>query len=155
MQSNRAGLTLIELLVVIVISGILTGIASSGLMWYMADQGARNARDEYVYMAARARAAAVERARVVRLEIDPVTDRAWVVTGRSGAGDTLEVRSFTGEYLADVTTAANDTVRICYSPRGYAVSPCTNVDAETPMDFTRAGRSHRAVVWPLGQVLRP
>lgn len=156
MRPGRSGFTLIELLIVIVVTGIMISIGSARLTQYLAQQGARNARDEFVYMAARARAAAIERSRVVRLSIDPVTARAFVVTNRSGAGDTLEIRHYDGEFRAEVTTPTGTAVTVCYSPRGYAIEACNvGVDQGAEVNFNRGASNAQAIVRPLGQVLRP
>jgi prepilin-type N-terminal cleavage/methylation domain-containing protein len=153
MRAQRAGFTLVELLLIIAVSGVLSMIAISQVGDYVARQGARNARDEFVYMAARARAAAIERSVVVRLEVDPATDRVWVVTNRSGVGDTLEVRRYTADENTTITTGDGAVLTVCYSPRGYATS-CTSISAELAVDFTRGTRTASALVRPLGQVLR-
>jgi prepilin-type N-terminal cleavage/methylation domain-containing protein len=154
MLPKRSGFTLVEALIVIAIAGILSTIAFSGMKEYLARQGARNARDEFVYMAARARAAAIERSQVVRLEISPDEDRVRIVTSQNGVEKVLETRHYTGEFNAVVTTGNGETLTICYSPRGYASTSCTSISEEVSVDFARAGKSARAVVRPLGQVFR-
>jgi prepilin-type N-terminal cleavage/methylation domain-containing protein len=156
MRPGRSGFTLIELLIVIVVTGIMISIGSARITQYLAQQGARNARDEFVYMAARARAAAIERSQVVRLSIDPVNARAFVVTNRSGAGDTLEIRHYDGEFRAEVTTSNGAPVTVCYSPRGYAIQTCNvGVGDSARVNFKRGASDSHATVRPLGQVVRP
>jgi prepilin-type N-terminal cleavage/methylation domain-containing protein len=155
MRPARTGFTLIELLVVIVVGAVLTSIAGARLSRYFAEQGARNARDEFVYLASRARMAAIERSRVVRLELEPASGRAWVIATSGGVEDTLEVRHFMAEHQAEVETAGGGPLRVCYSPRGYALDLCTDVKKNTEVKFTRGSRSAPVIVRPLGQVVRP
>lgn len=155
MQRRRAGLTLVELLLVIAVAGILSTIAVTRVRDHVARQGARNARDEFVYMAARARAAAIERSRNVRLEADPATSRVRIVTGRAGEGDTLEIRRYGMDFNTTVTTSDGQELTICYSPRGYADISCTSLQSgEISVGFTRGGETASALVRPMGQVIR-
>jgi prepilin-type N-terminal cleavage/methylation domain-containing protein len=159
---DRAGFTMIEMMAVIVIAGILAGLAINPARRYLEERDAANARNAFTYLSVRARSAAIERGQVARLQIDPVGDRAWIVMGRSGAGDTLDpVVRFAAEYRTDVVIPGNQLLTICYSPRGIALASgfgagsCGGGVAGSTMyvDFQRGNSTVRATVRPLGQVL--
>jgi prepilin-type N-terminal cleavage/methylation domain-containing protein len=156
--SARAGFTLIELLIVIMISGTLMMIAIPSFSRVTAARNAQNARDAVVWMASRARSRAIERGQTQLLEIDPATERVWIVrrnTGAALASDTLEKTNFSTTYNTLVSSATNTRVVLCFSPRGYAFScsansPSANVD----VTFSHAGKTAVARVKPLGQIER-
>jgi prepilin-type N-terminal cleavage/methylation domain-containing protein len=159
---DRAGFTVVEMLAVIVIAGILAGLAITPARRYLENRDAANARNAFTYLSVRARSAAIERGQVARLQIDPVGDRAWIVMGRSGAGDTLDpVVRFASEYDTDVVISGNQVLTVCYSPRGIALASgfsagsCGGGVAGSTMhvDFRRGNSTARAMVRPLGQVL--
>lgn len=156
--SARAGFTLIELLIVIVISGALMMMAIPSFNQVTASRNAQNARDATVWMASRARSRAIERGQTQLLEIDPATERAWIVrrnTGVAVATDTLETTDFSTKWNSQVSTATNARITVCYGPRGYAFScsansPAANVD----VTFTHASKTATARIKPLGQIER-
>lgn len=155
LHSVRPGFTVLEMVVVMLIGAVLTGIAMSRVSDYVDRRGARNARDAFVYLAARARALAIERGRTVRLEVDPAGDRAWLVApDGSGGIDTLESVAYMGEFRADVATSAGGAVRVCYTPRGYALGTCNSfpMDTTVRVTFRRAVYADSVTVRPLGQV---
>ena len=154
--SRRAGFTLIEALLVLIISGILLGYAIPAFNGLTQRRNAQNARDAVVWMAARARARAIEQGQVQLLEIDPANHRAWIVrrnTGTALASDTVETINFLNEQKTTLSTAANTKITICYGSRGYAIacsgnSPTANVD----VTFTFNDRTAVARVKPLGEI---
>lgn len=156
MRPDRTGFTAVELLVVMLIGAILTSMGVSQFSRYEARQGARNARDSFVYMAGRARSIAIERGAAVRLVIDPAQDRTWIQTGQTGVGQTLEELSYKGEFAADVTTSARGPVTVCYAPRGFALRSCSMPQSTQAITVTFARGTHvyNARVRPLGQVDR-
>lgn len=149
---SRGGFSIIELMFVLLIGSILMSMAFKGASGYLARQGAINARDAFVYLSSRARASAIERGGIVRLELDPAGERVWLVTGRSGAGDTLEVLNYSGEYQADVQTGSGSALTICYTARGFADETCTSIAVALDLRFVRGADTARALVRPLGQV---
>src|SRR5688572_23241839 len=79
MLRPRAGFSMIELLLVMVIGAILMTFAIPGYTRMTAARNAQNARDNLVWMAARARAKAIEMGRVYQLQIDPGTEKARII----------------------------------------------------------------------------
>jgi prepilin-type N-terminal cleavage/methylation domain-containing protein len=156
--SARAGFTLVELLIVIVIGAALMSYAIPSFTRMSSSRNAQNARDALVWMGSRARSRAIERGEAQLLEINPATERAWIVrrnTGVALASDTLEKVDFSSTHKTLISTAANTVITVCYSPRGYAFScsansPAANVD----VTFTHAGKTAIARVKPLGQMER-
>jgi len=156
-RGSRAGFTLIEMGFVLVIGGILLTIAIPGFSNVQRNKAAQNARDSFVWLANRARARAIETGTTQLLEIDPATDRAWIVK-RNGtlATDTLQTVSYPSEFKATAATSTNAKITLCYNPRGYAwacdatFSPTFDVS----VTFQFASRSAVALVRPLGQVER-
>ncbi len=154
--SRRAGFTLIEALLVLIISGILLGYAIPAFNGLTQRRNAQNARDAVVWMAARARARAIEQGQIQLLEIDPATNRAWIVrrnTGTALATDTVEMINFANEQKTTITTAANTKITVCYGSRGYAIScEATSPSANVDVTFTFNDRTAVARVKPLGEI---
>lgn len=148
----RAGFSLIELLLVLVIGAILMTFAIPGFTKMSASRNAQNARDNLVWMAARARAKAIEHGRVYQLTIDPAAERARII--QRGAATAMDSVTFSSEFKTTLSTDANTTIVLCYSPRGYAFpctgSPTTNVD----VTFTHFDKTAVARVKLLGQIER-
>ncbi|HEY8470564.1 MAG TPA: type II secretion system protein [Longimicrobiales bacterium] len=148
MPRRTAGFTGIEMLVVLIIAGILVAMAMPALGRAWARQGALNARDSLVALAARARAAAIERGDT-ELKVDALTDRAWI----EQAGSTIDAVDYSGEFDADVTTASGrDALCVRYNARGLGRS-CGHTLPDSVV-FTRGSYSARAVVQFLGQVTK-
>lgn len=157
-STARAGFTLVELMMVIIIGGVLLGIAIPSYTNLTKGRNAQNARDAVVWLAARARGRAIERGEVHLLEIDPPSERAWVVRRNSGtplASDTVETVNLSNQYATTVSTTANTKITLCYGPRGYAFS-CGGGSPTGAVDvtFSHINRTARARVKPLGQIER-
>ena len=156
-DSVRGGYTLVELLLVIIIGTILLMMAIPNFTRVSAGQNVRNARDAMVWMSARARSRAIERGQVTLLEIDPASERVWIVrrnTGTALASDTLEKVNFSTERAVTLSTGANTKITLCYNPRGYAF-PCTgSPSSNIEVTFTHIGKIATARVKPLGQIER-
>lgn len=157
LRGSRAGFTVIEIGMVLVIAGILLGLAVPGFQKMQRNRAAQNARDSFVWLSNRARARAIETGTTQLLEINPPTDRAWIVRrGGTLANDTLQMVHYPTEYGSAVTTVANTKITVCYNPRGYAweCSPGNSPTTDVNITFEHAARSAVARVKPLGQVER-
>lgn len=154
--AGRGGYTLIELMIVMVIAATLMTFAVPGFTRMIRAKNAQNARDDLVWMAARARSRAIERGQVFLLEINPTTERAWIVRRNpTTASDTVQTVDFNTEFKSQISTVANTTITICYSPRGFAFSCSANSPGvDTDVTFTHIDKTAVARVRPLGQVTR-
>lgn len=114
------GFTLIELVLVLMVAGVLTTIALPSLRGYLARQDARDASQAFMLAAARARSAAVARAGLIRLRVDPEADLIQVV---EPSGDVLHsVDLAGGQREADVVAegiGGDESLNVLYTPRGF------------------------------------
>lgn len=121
-RSVRSGFSLIELVVVLAVAGALIGIAVPSLSAYMARRGVLNASDAFVFSAARARAAAVERGDLVRLVVDPESDRIEVLVRVDSVLRSVDLSS--GDTRADILinedVGADGRLEVLFTPRGFA-----------------------------------
>lgn len=144
---DRRGFTLAEVLVSVTIGVILTGIAMlspNGARSGYAISGAERAMGA---LTARARAHAVERGTVVRLNVDAETDSVWV----SLDGQVVAGQNFKRDFGVDVNTRAG-SFHICFTPRGFADPSCSSYSGTQVVEFSRAERTEEARILPLGQV---
>ena len=159
-QARRDGFTMLELAIVLTIAGILAGFAVPSFTTMRRNKAAQNARDAFVWMSARAKATAIERGTTYLLEIDPATDRGWIVLRRTSGpalpADTLQTVNYTGEFEAAISTATNTKITLCYNTRGYAW-PCSVTNSpmvNTDITFSHGDQIALARVKVLGQVER-
>ena len=147
---------MIELVIVIVIMGIIVSFAVPNFNNTQRRRQAQNARDSYVWMGNRARSRAIEMGTTWLLEVDPATERAWIVRRNpSVAADTLQMVNFSTEHGTTITTSTNNTVSICFNSRGYAWSCAAgSPSAPVTVTFSHALRTSSARVKPLGQMQR-
>lgn len=120
--SARNGFTIIEIIVVLVIMGVMALVAFPSLGDAVTDRRARNARNDLIYVASRAQMAAVERGSMVRLSMDPSTDRLTIL---AASGDTIEVFDMQAQDDADLLIS-DGTLHVCYSPLGFAHPSCSD-----------------------------
>ncbi len=156
-RASRTGFSLIELLVVIAIAALLVGVSVPAVTRAQARRQVVNARESFVWLAARARLAAVERGSVTRLELDPGTGLAQVILRLPSATDTiLEAVRYGEEYRVGVQTTSGGAIRVCYESRGLAMEgACTMAGLPQMVTFSNAtGGSAQARVLLLGQVER-
>lgn len=148
---KRFGFTVIELVIVLVLSAMLTILAIPRFTQLEAQRRAANARDAVIWLAAKARSAAIEHGVSYEMDLDADQDRAWLLP--RGAADTLQVIDFAAEYGVEVSSEAASRVTLCYSPRGFAFS-CDANSPSTAVDFVFSGghRTATARIRPLGQV---
>ncbi|MBI4544081.1 MAG: hypothetical protein HY703_02670 [Gemmatimonadetes bacterium] len=140
---------MIELLLVLMIGAVLTSMASPRVGHLQAVRALVNAQNSAIFLAARARAVAVERGKTARLEVDPLGDRAWIVVLPS---DTVSLVDYRDEFAADVFTTTGTTLTVCYTPRGFALPSCTSPNLPAFVGFSRGRDTLRVRVRPLGQV---
>lgn len=146
-RQRRAGFSVLELVVVIVIGGILATIVGPTIGKVQARMDTQAARDAFMLYASRARSMAIERGAVTTLEVNTATD---VVTIRMGA-TVLDTYDFGAQHEVDLT---GTSFSVCYSSRGFALSTCTSLAADTDVTFSRAGETAAATMKVLGQVQR-
>jgi prepilin-type N-terminal cleavage/methylation domain-containing protein len=157
--SRRAGFTLVELAIVLCIGGVLLTLAMPAFAGARANRTARNARDVLVWSAQQARSTAVKTGSVQLLQIDPATNRVWVVKRNpiSAADTTLKV-DFRSQYESRLSSTASGVITVCFSPRGYAFkwgSSCSTAPSNgVDVVFTHGNRWATARLKPLGQVER-
>ena len=118
---KTAGFTMLELMVVVILIAVLTTLALPKLTTAAQKANIRSTRIELATMAARARAAAIQRGCVDSLHISTANATAWVTackvvgTGRDTVGPVDQVGKRFG-----VTLAASKT-DYGYDPRGILV----------------------------------
>lgn len=134
---------MVELVVVLGIATVLLGITFSSLNTVANQRSSQSARDAYVWMGRRARAAAIQRGTPVRFTIFP-TGRA--VVSQANNGRVLDQLYFAKEFGITVTLST-DSLAVLYDPRGLA-----NNAAPATVQFSRANKSSSARVQILGQV---
>lgn len=150
--ARRPGFTMIEVLIVLLIGGIMMAIAIPQSGKFLSKRAAANARDAFVFSAARARAAAVERGDVVVMVVRPAGDSVTVMS--ADAADTLHVLDLRGgETKADLLAEA--VLRVCYMPRGFAHPSCGS-GSSLPKAVGFAGKQDTlwSVLNAVGQVQR-
>jgi len=147
-SSGRAGFTIVELAIVLIISSILIGFAVPRLQEAFQRREVTGVRDGIVLMAAQARARAMEQAETIEFRLD--TDDSVAVILDSG--DTIDILRF-GNELGIGAEADSAVIRLCYTPRGFATTPCSTA-LGGPMDvvFSRGGIESTVEIWTLGQL---
>jgi prepilin-type N-terminal cleavage/methylation domain-containing protein len=146
-MSVPRGFTLIEVVIAVLVGSILTGIALTGYGNAKSRFAVRGARNTFVAVHARARAAAIEGGTTARLHVFPGGDSVTVVRG----GVTLESINFRDVFGVDVQASGN--LRLCMSPRGFADTACNSFSSAEALGF-RAGPDEAGVqILPLGQLV--
>jgi type II secretory pathway pseudopilin PulG len=147
--SDRSGFSAVELVFVAVVAGLLVSIAVPSFRAYSSHRDVVQARDALARIAARARAAAVERKGAVVLTVR--TDRdALIITSEDG-GDTLEVVDFVGgDTPAEIVIEGPpQPLRLCFTSQGF-VHPICGAGASLPRRVGLAARGAGAdTVWAM------
>lgn len=146
----RRGFTIIEMVIVIMVGGILLSITVAGFGAVESRTAARQARNVFAGLHARARAHAIEFGTTTRLEMDMGGDSVWIVRN----GTTIETIRFADQFGVDLTSGANRHT-LCMSPRGYADTDCNSFTTSATVTFERAAESMAATILPLGQLQMP
>ncbi len=149
----RGGYTIIELVVVLMIAATMLGLGVTSLTRASAERGAISARDTYVWLARRGRTLAVQRGTNVKLSLRVSSQRARLLLGTT----VLDQVYFYDQYAAKpLLSSGNDSLVICYTPRGVASGSCSVPSGSTvpvtTVTFARGGRTASALVQALGQV---
>ena len=147
MNRRARGFTLIEVLIVLVISTILMSMAVKAFGATSSNLAARQARNVFNGMAARARAQAIESGFTTMLVANIPGDSVWIFAN----GRVVENVRFGEEMGVDIQASAV-TVRICMSPRGYANTNCNSFNSAVKMAFVQGAESETIEILPLGQI---
>lgn len=147
MNRRATGFTLIEVLVVIVIGGILTSIAIKQFGPTSSQVSAREARNVFNGMAARARAHAIESGQRRILVVDAEGDSVSIVAG----GNVVETIQFRTSMGVDIQ-ASPAAIRLCMDPRGFADTACNSFSSATQVAFVQGTQSRTLEILPLGQI---
>lgn len=148
MKRRSRGFTLIEVLIVIVIAGILTSMAIKGFGATSTALAARQARNVFSSMAARARAQAIESGMTTVLLASPAGDSVMIL---GQGGKIVENVRFREEMNVDIRSTVGD-FRICMSPRGFADTDCSSFSSAFEVSFVAGGNSETIEILPLGQI---
>ena len=148
MKRRNRGFTLIEVLIVIVIGSILATMAVKGFGATSTALAARQARNVFNGMAARARAQAIESGMTTVL-ITSVSGDSVMILGQGG--NIVENVRFNKEMNVDIR-ASTSNFRICMSPRGFADTDCNSFSSAFKVSFVAGGNSETIEILPLGQI---
>jgi prepilin-type N-terminal cleavage/methylation domain-containing protein len=147
MDRRNRGFTIIEVIVVLVIGGALMSIAVKGFGTTASHTSARQARNVFNGMAARARAQAIESGRNTVLIADASGDSVLIMAN----GQIVENVRFGEEMGVDIQTT-QDVTRLCMNPRGYADQDCNSFKTTVKMAFVQGNQSMSLEILPLGQI---
>lgn len=143
------GFSLIEMMFVLVIAGVLIGFGIPRVKDAYHRRDVQAARDEVIFMGARARSNAVEKSARTDLFVDVTNGRAYVVEGT----DTID-RVDVNDELGVAVSAPKTSYQVCYTARGYADASCGTVTDTALIEFSRAGHTAGLVIWRLGQMTK-
>lgn len=147
---GRAGFTLLELLVVMMIAAVLISIAVPQFRQYLERRSVINARDTFGMMAARARAASIERGENVWLTIDPEAGQVRIDTVAGAAPlDMMDLSDGDIRAIMDGTTVTT----VVFTPRGFA-DPGSSAGLPKDVQFTNGSASATVTITPIGRVQR-
>ena len=134
---------MVELVVVLGIATVMLSISFGALNKVAGQRSAQSARDGYIWMARRARAAAIQRGTPVRFTI---YGSGRAVVAQANNSRVLDQLYFNKEFGTTVSLGA-DSVAVLYDPRGLA-----NAGTTRTVQFARGSISATAKVQILGQV---
>ncbi|MFH1765751.1 MAG: type II secretion system protein [Gemmatimonadota bacterium] len=147
MDRRHRGFTLIEMIIVIVLGTILTSFVVKSFGVTASQTSARQARNVFNGMAARARAQAIESGRTTVLVADAQGDSVLILAN----GQVVENVRFGEEMNVDIQTT-QDVTRLCMNPRGYADQACNSFSTTVTMVFVQGNQSRSLEILPLGQI---
>lgn len=147
MKHRSRGFTLLEVLIVLVISTVLMSMAVKAFGATSSHLSARQARNVYNGMVARARAQAIESGFTTLVVANIPGDSVWIFAN----GRVVENVRFAEEMGVDIQSASG-TVRLCMSPRGYANTDCNSFSSTVKMTFAQGAEAESIEILPLGQI---
>ena len=147
MDRRRRGFTIIELMVVIVLGAALMSVAIKAFGTTANHTSARQARNVFNGMAARARSHAIESGRTTVLIADARGDSVLILAN----GQIVENIRF-GEEMDVNIEAEDDVTLLCMNPRGYADQDCTSFDRTVKVSFVQGNEAMSLEILPLGQI---
>lgn len=147
MDRGQRGFTIIEVIIVIVIGAIMMGIVIKSFGVTANQTSAREARNIFNGMAARARVHAIETGRNTLLIADARGDSVLILAN----GRIVENVRFGEEMDVDLQ-ATQDVTRLCMNPRGYADPKCNSFKSTVKVSFVRGSQTRSLEILPLGQI---
>ena len=149
MSRNRRGFTILELLIALSLGTLLTTIGANAMGPVWARTAVRSAQDTFLALHARGRAEAIERGRSVRMIISATGDSAVVLAPDASVVETI---NFMERFHVDVAASQN-TVTLCWTPRGYADADCNSFTSSVEIEFSRDDSAQSLDLWPLGKAV--
>lgn len=129
----RPGFTLVELLIVVIIAGVVGTLAVPPIQEYRNARNAVSARDAFIMISARARAAALEHGKLVLLTVSGSKDSVFVaVRDDDGTQTRIDSLGIRADWATDLIGGDRT---ICYTPRGFVHPSCLDGD-ELPVTYT-------------------
>lgn len=149
MPEPRRGFTMVEVVVTVMVAMILLSISVRGFGDTMSNMAVDGAAETFASLQARARAVAVERGDIARLNTDPAGDSVWITVG----GSRVDFLNFMEDRGVDIQSGTAGVIRLCMSPRGFAEIDCNSFENNTViLDFVQGGASASLTILPLGQL---
>ena len=146
MQNRSHGFTLIEMVIVVMVGIVLSGIGLLALQGVQGRAAARQARQVFASLHARARANAIEMGQLVRLNVDRDTDSVWVDRGATR----VETMRFDDELGVDIQ--GSGTLTLCMNPRGFAETSCNSFSTTQTLFFEAGGDTAAVEIRTMGQL---
>ena len=154
-MSRRAGFTLIEIMIVVVIFGIMVMVAYPKVSSSLVKNDVRSSRTALANMFSKARAVAMQRSRIARVEFNAnnvvVTASPRVVTLAGSDRDTIGGVANLHTVYGITLTSSGSLTPVVYDPRGF-VTPALS----QPLKFylTRSGKQDSVTIDYLGRVTK-
>lgn len=142
------GFSILEVTMTVLIGITLTDMAVRRIAPVQSAVAVSSSANTLKSLAARARAHAIERGTIARLEIDIAEDRASVVVGT----EVLESIDFKSMGVDLQSTAAR--VRLCMNPSGFGEMGCNSFESDITITIRRGEKSSTIVIGPLGRVIK-
>jgi len=154
MPDLSSGFSLLELLIVLLIGGILTAAAFTGLGGVLGRIAVRSAESEFLSLHAQTRALAVERGLSMQLITNADPGVVSIREGCGGTGTLVERRDFEAAHRVVVQTDPTP-LSVCMTPRGFADPNLNSYGQEGQVEFGRGTVTRSVLLLPLGQAVRP